>query len=258
MKGDCQGMDWPAKHELFGVSLSATDYQQAEDLLIEAAGRRQSACVTHLPVHGVVQAVLDRGYRQRINSFELTAPDGQPVRWAMNRFFKTRLPDRVYGPELMLRLCARAASAGIGVYLYGSTPEVVTSLAANLQRRFAGLRIVGAESPPFRPLTGEEDRQAVQRINDSGAGLLFLGLGLPRQDHFAYEHRHSIRAVQVCVGAAFDFHAGTVPMAPGWMQRRGLEWLFRLCKEPRRLWRRYVVTNSLFLLLMGRRWLLGW
>jgi exopolysaccharide biosynthesis WecB/TagA/CpsF family protein len=129
---------------------------------------------------------------------------------------------------------------------------VIASLQSNLRQRFPALKIVGAESPPFRPLTEIEDRQMVHRINQSGAGFVFIGLGCPRQVAFAAEHRHSIHAVQICVGAAFDFLAGAKKMAPPWMQRRGLEWLFRLTQEPARLWRRYLVANTIFILLVAR------
>jgi exopolysaccharide biosynthesis WecB/TagA/CpsF family protein len=155
--------------------------------------------------------------------------------------------ERVYGPELMLRLCARAAEAEIPVYLYGSTPEVITRLQRSLTVMFPALKIAGAESPPFRALTPEEDKDVVRRINESGAAILFLGLGCPKQEHFAADHASRIRAVQLCVGAAFDFHAGMKPMAPAWMQQRGLEWFYRLCHEPRRLGRRYLKTNAIFL-----------
>jgi exopolysaccharide biosynthesis WecB/TagA/CpsF family protein len=133
----------------------------------------------------------------------------------------------------------------------------VAALEANLVDRFPALRVVGCEPSLFRPLTPEEDEAFVRRVNDSGAGLLFLGLGCPLQETFAYEHRHTIKAVQLCVGAAFDFHAGNKRMAPGWMQRSGLEWLFRLTQEPGRLWRRYLVTNATFCLLFARRYIAG-
>jgi N-acetylglucosaminyldiphosphoundecaprenol N-acetyl-beta-D-mannosaminyltransferase len=178
--------------------------------------------------------------------------DGQPVRWALNLLHGTRMSERVYGPELMLRLCQGAAAAGIPVYLYGGNSEVALRLEAELRRLWPNLQITGCEAPPFRPLTPEEDQSVVDRINRSGAGLVFVGLGCPKQDLFAYEHRHTIKAVLVCVGAAFDFHAGVKKMAPGWMQRHGLEWLYRLVQEPGRLWRRYLVTNSLFVAKVGR------
>jgi exopolysaccharide biosynthesis WecB/TagA/CpsF family protein len=245
-------LHWPQKHILFGVKVSATDYAQCEQLIMAAARDHRSAVVTHMPVHGLVTAATDAEYRSHVNDFDIVAPDGQPVRWALNRFHGTALSDRCYGPTLMLRLCEAAAKQDVGVYLYGSTPQVIQSLSQRLASIIPALRIVGTESPPFRPLTSEEDASVVERINSSGAGLVFLGLGCPRQDIFASEHRDRIHAVQMCVGAAFDFHAGTKPQAPSWMQRRGLEWLFRLITEPRRLWRRYLVTNSIFLWLCAR------
>ena len=249
--------NWPPKHTLFGVTVSATDYQQAARAVMAAARRREGGVVTHLAVHALVTAARDASYRMKVNTFEVVAPDGMPVRWALNRLEGTDLPDRVYGPELMLRLCRRAAETGVGVYLYGSTPDVVQALQSSLLDRFPALRVVGCEPSLFRPLTAEEDEAFVRRVNDSGAGLLFLGLGCPLQESFAYEHRWSIQAVQLCVGAAFDFHAGNKRMAPPWMQRRGLEWLFRLTQEPSRLWRRYLVTNAVFCLLFARRLVAG-
>ena len=251
-----KSIQWPGKCDLFGAGITPTCYAEAEELILSAAEQRESAIVTALPVHGVVTAAHDREYREKISSFELVVPDGQPVRWSLNCFYATKLRDRVYGPELMLRLCARAAEMGIGIYLYGSRPEVIERLKRNLERRWPTLRIVGDESPPFRPLDEEETDQLGQRINTSGAGMVFVGLGLPKQDFFAYEMRRRIRAVLVCVGAAFDLHAGMRKMAPRWMQRCGLEWLFRLAQEPRRLWKRYLPTNAAFLLLVLQR-LLG-
>lgn len=237
---------WPHKYPILGVEISATAYDEAVDVILDCARRRQAGVVTALPVHGVITAGGDEELRQRINAFEMAVPDGQPVRWALDLLHGVRLRDRVYGPELMLRVCAGAARDQIPVYLYGSLPHVLAALRSTLARRFPGLIVAGAESPPFRPLTPDEDRAAVERIAQSGAGIVFLGLGCPRQDEFASAHRDRIAAVQLCVGAAFDFHSGNKRMAPGWMQRRGLEWLFRLSEEPMRLWRRYLVTNSLF------------
>jgi N-acetylglucosaminyldiphosphoundecaprenol N-acetyl-beta-D-mannosaminyltransferase len=239
---------WPPKVDLFGVGISAATYDEITESVIEAAQRRIPATVTAHPVHGVVTAARHKDFRNQVNSFEVVAPDGQPVRWAMNRLRGTQLTDRVYGPELTLRICRKAMEEGVPIYLYGSTPEVIESLTKNLRQQFPKLEIAGAESPPYRELTAEETAATVDRINSSGAGILFIGLGCPKQDRFAFAHRKRIEAVQVCVGAAFDFHAGTKMMAPAWMQRHGLEWLFRLATEPRRLWRRYLVTNTLFLL----------
>jgi N-acetylglucosaminyldiphosphoundecaprenol N-acetyl-beta-D-mannosaminyltransferase len=244
---------WPQKYDLFGVQVSATDYEEACNVVLLAARQRMSAVVSLHPVHAVVPASGDPVLRQAVNTFEIVAPDGQPVRWALNLLHKTGLRDRVYGPELMLRLCRRAAEEGVPIYLYGGWPEVTRRLQANLVARFPGLKIAGAESPPSCPLGREEDAEMVQRINQSGAGIVFIGLGFPKQDRFAYQHHDRIQAVQVCVGAAFDFHAGAKKMAPRWMQRWGLEWLFRLGSEPRRLWRRYLFANTMFVLKLSRQ-----
>jgi len=246
-------ISWPTKMDVLGVEVSVTDYDELTRLFIAAGRRNESALATFLPVHGVVTAVLDQNYRYRINAFDVVAPDGQPVRWALNWLHKTELADRVSGPQMMLRLCARAAEQGVGIYLYGSTDETLNLLRANLEERFPDIRIVGMESPPFRALTNEENDQAVNRINASGAGLVFIGLGLPRQDFFAHKNRYRIKAVQLCVGAAFDFHAGKKKLAPVWMQKSGLEWTYRLLQEPRRLWKRYLITNTVFVYLMTRR-----
>ncbi len=243
---------WPAKYPVLGVGISATTYDEAVVSILAAAREGARAVVTAAPVHAVVSAARDPELLPKMNSLELVVPDGQPIRWALNLIHRTRLADRVYGPELMLRVCRGAARHGTPVYLYGSAPHVVERLRENLLRWFPGLQLVGWESPPFRPLTPEEDRAVVERINRSGARIVFIGLGCPRQDEFAFAHRPLLEAVQICVGAAFDFHSGNKRMAPAWMQRRGLEWLFRLVTEPRRLWRRYFVTNSIFVARLTR------
>ncbi len=248
---DSPRVQFPPKHSVFGVQVSETSYEDCLQTLILAAQARLSATVDHMPVHGLIEASRDPELRAMLNGFDIVAPDGHPVRFSLNQLHGTQLADRVYGPELMQRLCAAAAQTGVGIYLYGSTPEVLDALRANLERRFPGLGIQGSEAPPFRELTPEEDRAVVERINQSGAGLVFIGLGCPKQEVFAAEHRQAIQAVQICVGAAFDFLAGTKRMAPRWMQERSLEWLFRLVTEPRRLWKRYVVTNSIFLVKLA-------
>lgn len=249
---------WPEKHNVFGVNVSATTYAETIGCMIAAAKAGVSAVASFHAAHAVVTASDDPELKQRVNQFEIVAPDGQPVRWALNILHKAGLRDRVYGPELTLRLCERAAEEGVPIYLYGgANDEILSDLQQNLLEKFPKLQIAGAESPPFRPLTEEEDEEVVERINASGAGIVFIGLGCPKQDHFAYEHKGRIQAVQACVGAAFDFHAGRTTMAPAWMQRNGLEWFYRLCSEPRRLWKRYLVTNSLFLKKLLSQWMLA-
>jgi N-acetylglucosaminyldiphosphoundecaprenol N-acetyl-beta-D-mannosaminyltransferase len=237
---------WPKKLSLFGIRISATTYEESAKMILDAAENRISAIVDHMPVHGLMEADRNAAFRAMINRFDIVAPDGQPVRWVLNWLYKAGLADRVYGPELMMHLCRGASRRGIKIYLYGSTPEVVGNLRHNLIKKYSALSIAGWESPPYRNLLPEEDVAVVDRINDSGAGIIFVGLGCPKQEIFAFEHRDRFKAVQVCVGAAFDFHAGNKKMAPGWMQRNSLEWLFRLLQEPKRLWRRYLYTNIKF------------
>jgi len=248
---------WPHKKDLLGAEVSVTDYDELTRICVGAARRGESGLVTFLPVHGIVTAALDYAYRYRINAFDVVAPDGQPVRWALNLLHQARLPDRVCGPTMMAHLCSRAAEEGIGVYLYGSTIETLDRLRNNLEDKYPALRIVGVESPPFRDLTPQENQAAVDRINASGAGFVFIGLGCPRQDVFAHFNRNRIKALQLCVGAAFDFHAGNKKIAPLWMQKSGLEWIYRLSQEPSRLWKRYLLTNTAFVLLMTRRLISG-
>jgi exopolysaccharide biosynthesis WecB/TagA/CpsF family protein len=237
---------WPARYDLFGVRVAASNYEEIVDAVARAAEERLPAIVSLHAVHAIIESMRDPVLLAKVNRFDAVLPDGQPVRWALNSLHGVGLRERVYGPELTLRLCQRAADDGMPIYLYGSAPHVIELLQEKLLEKFPTLKIAGAESPPFRALTPEEDDEVVRRINESGAGILFIGLGCPKQDHFAAEHADRIHAVQVCVGAAFDFHAGTKPMAPAWMQRHGLEWVYRLTREPRRLWRRYLYTNSIF------------
>jgi exopolysaccharide biosynthesis WecB/TagA/CpsF family protein len=234
------------------VQISGTDYEEAVGAILGAARRREPAVASCQAVHAVMTAARDPALRQAVNGFDMVAPDGQPVRWALRLLYGVRLSDRVYGPELMRRLCREAAAAQLGIYLYGSSPEVLRRLRQNLVAEHPGLVIAGAESPPFRPLEPAEEEEALGRIEASGAGLVLVGLGAPKQDWFAHRARGRVRLPLVCVGAAFDFHAGTKPMAPAWMQRAGLEWLFRLLCEPRRLARRYLVTNTIFLAMLAR------
>lgn len=246
---------WPRKYNLFGVGISAVTYSDVVDAVMRAARQRRSTVAGFFAVHAVITSSRDQSLRNKVNQFDLIAPDGQPVRWALNLLYRTGLPSNIRGSEAMWRICDQAAKERMPVYLYGGSPSVLNKLVTRLEKAFPHLRIAGSESPPFRSLTQQEDHAVVERINSSGAGLVFIGLGCPKQDFFAAEHRGRIKAVQLCVGAAFDFHAGVKKTAPIWMQRTGLEWFHRLCHEPNRLWRRYLVTNSLFLRLLTTAWL---
>lgn len=241
----------PAAKNILGVHIAAIDYAAAVEFVCACIRHRRGAIISAMAVHGVMSGVLDARRRLRLNQFDLLVPDGQPVRWALNWLHGTRLRDRVYGPEFMRRICARAASEGASIYLYGSTAAVVTALAARLVSLFPSIRIAGCEPSVFRELTPAEQFALQHRIQSSGAAVVFVGLGCPRQEDFAYDFRGRIAAPMLTVGAAFPLLAGVLPQAPPWMQRAGLEWLFRLAAEPRRLWRRYLLLNPAYIALVA-------
>lgn len=241
----------PPRYDVFGVYVSKTDYDDALESVMAAAKAGIPLTVTHLAVHGLMEAADNQNLKKIIDDFDIVAPDGQPVRHALNWLHKTGLEQNCRGPEFVNRVCQRAAAERVGVFLYGSTQEVVLKMKENLEARFPGLHVVGAEPSLFRPLTQEEDDALVMRIRQSRAGVVFVGLGCPLQEQFAHTHRDKIDAVQICVGAAFDFHAGNKKMAPVWMQKCSLEWLYRLLQEPRRLFKRYLITNSAYILRLA-------
>jgi exopolysaccharide biosynthesis WecB/TagA/CpsF family protein len=243
------------RHDVMGVLVSAMDYTDACDAIAQAAQENRALTVTALAVHGVMTGVLNRSHRRRLNSLDLVLPDGQPVRWALNLLFGENLRDRVYGPNLMLRICARAEALGLSVGLYGNRADVLEDLASHLSSRFPHLNVVAVLPSLFRKVSPEEQAALADRIASTGADLLFVGLGCPRQEVWLYENRVRLNMPLIAVGAAFDFHAKRIPQAPLWMQDHGLEWLFRLSREPRRLWRRYVFLNPLFLVLLTLQYL---
>ncbi len=248
-------MNTNRKHAILGVLIDAVDYGVAAEEITRAAREGRPYAVSALAVHGTMTGLLDAKHRYRLNSCDLVVPDGQPVRWALNWLYKTALRDRVYGPKLTLQVLANAAEQGLAVYLYGSTGDVLHKLGEALGRRYPRLQIAGAEPSRFRSLTAEERDQLVERVHASGARLLLAGLGCPRQEIFAYEMRNLLSMPVLAIGAAFPFIAGTLPQAPPWMQDRGLEWVYRLSREPGRLWRRYVIFNPAYLLLLLLQWL---
>jgi N-acetylglucosaminyldiphosphoundecaprenol N-acetyl-beta-D-mannosaminyltransferase len=238
------------KRNILGVLIDVVDYEGAELAIISAAVEQKPMSVSALAVHGLMTGALDREQQFRLNQFSLLVPDGQPVRWALNWLHDAPLTDRVYGPNLTLRICARAATEGLPVYFYGGTPEILVLLKQSLRLRFPDLVIAGMESSQFRQLSVSEREQLAKRIRSSGAAILFVGLGCPRQEVFVYEFRELLSMPLLAVGAAFPFLAGVIPQAPSWMQKTGLEWLFRLSSEPRRLWRRYLFLNPAYLFLL--------
>ena len=238
------------KHNLLGILVDAVDYEAAVERILDAAREHRGAAVSALAVHGVMTGALDPTHRYRLNRFDLIVPDGQPVRWALNAMYGTRLDDRVYGPELTLRVCQRAAEEQAPVFFYGSTRPVLDRMQVNLLKRFPALRIAGMEASKFRCLTQSEAMELSTRIRESGASIVFAGLGCPRQETWAYEFRDLLSMPILAVGAAFPFIAGELRQAPPRLQRIGMEWFFRLCIEPKRLWRRYALLNPAYVALV--------
>jgi N-acetylglucosaminyldiphosphoundecaprenol N-acetyl-beta-D-mannosaminyltransferase len=244
----------PATAAILGVSLALTDYDQALQWLQAMIDARERGYVCVCNVHTVMAAREDPELRDALAGSALNVPDGQPLVWAANALGHG-LEHRVYGPELMARACARAVHSGQRFYLYGGRDQgALFQLALNLRQRFPGIKIVGGYSPPHRPLTSEERTAIVEEINHSRPDIVWVGIGVPKQEKWMAEMRPTLEApVLIGVGAAFDFHAGLVRQAPAWIQDAGLEWAFRLAHEPRRLWRRYSRYNPRFLAAFARQ-----
>lgn len=243
---------------ILGVRVHAVDYECAVSRIIEAAKAGRRSTTSALAVHGLMTGALDSTHRYRLNHLDLVVPDGRPVCWALNLLYGAGLSDVVFGPTLTARVCAEAARESIPVYFYGSTAQTLEKLRANLVERFPGLKIAGSEPSKFRKLTEAEQLEAAERIRRSGAGILFAGLGCPRQEIFAYEMGNLLSMPILAVGAAFDYHAGLLKETPAFIERLGLRWLHRLAQEPKRLWRRYLVTNTQFVALFLAQWLNLW
>jgi N-acetylglucosaminyldiphosphoundecaprenol N-acetyl-beta-D-mannosaminyltransferase len=240
------------KQEVLGVPIALTDYSEALDVMDGMIARRQRGYVCAVAVHAVMVAQDDADMRDALLGSSLTVPDGMPVVWAANAL-GGELDDRVYGPELMLRYSERCAERGHRVFLYGGRDQgSLQQLALNLRLKYPGIKIVGGYSPPFRPLTGEEESSVADQINAARPDVVWVGIGVPKQEKWMARMRDRIDApVMAAVGAAFDFHAGRVSQAPAWMQERGLEWTYRIAQEPRRLLPRYLVYNPRFVLRIG-------
>jgi N-acetylglucosaminyldiphosphoundecaprenol N-acetyl-beta-D-mannosaminyltransferase len=243
---------------ILGVQVSAINMALALTTIEQWIARHDQHYVCVTGVHGVMESQGDEELRRIHNAAGLVTPDGMPLVW-LSRLKGFRQVERVYGPDLLLEVCERSARQGYRQFFYGGAPGVAERLAARLQARFPGLQIAGVDSPPYRPLTPEEDAAIIEAINAANPSILWIGLSTPKQERWMAAHLGQLKApVLIGVGAAFDFHAGVKRQAPRWMQRSGLEWSFRLAMEPRRLWRRYLVNNPRFLWLvllqtLGRR-----
>jgi N-acetylglucosaminyldiphosphoundecaprenol N-acetyl-beta-D-mannosaminyltransferase len=241
---------------ILGVPLAVTDYERTLDWIDAAValGAREYLCVA--AVHTVMETHEDDALRKAVDGAAFTVPDGQPLAWALRKLGHD-IDARVYGPELMERACARAAESGQRFYLYGGRDDkALAQLAANLLDRHPQLQLAGGYSPPFRDLGDAELDEVAARINAAGPDVVWVGIGVPKQEKWMAAMRGRLDApVLIGVGAAFDFHAGLVPQAPSWMQASGLEWVYRLAQEPRRLWKRYLRYNPRFVVGFARQYL---
>jgi N-acetylglucosaminyldiphosphoundecaprenol N-acetyl-beta-D-mannosaminyltransferase len=235
-----------ASRRILGMRVDGTSYAETADAVLEMGANCAGGMICVATTHMVMKAFDDPEFRRLVNSAERVTPDGMPLVWALRRF-GVRGATRVYGPSLTLEICARAEARGVPVGFYGGGPEVSDALRARMHERFPRLELPFVYSPPYRSLSAQEDRDLSEAIEGSGARVLFVGLGCPKQERWMAAHRGSLSCAMVGVGAAFDFLAGAKAQAPRWLQDAGLEWLFRLAHEPRRLWRRYLVGNSRFL-----------
>lgn len=245
------------KYPVFGLHYSVTNYEEASDAIIEQAKRRNSFTVAALPVHGLIESYRFGSYQKVANNIDMVVPDGFPIIWSLNKMYKLNLKERVCGADLTLYVLDKASKLGLNVFLYGSYEHTIKKFSEFIEENYPGVTICGTHPDRFREATEEEDKEDIEKINASGAHIVLVGRGCPRQEYWIDAHKNKINAAMMAIGGAFDWHAKTVKRAPQWMRRMALEWFFRLMVEPRRLWKRYFVTNSIYLFLMARYLLTG-
>jgi N-acetylglucosaminyldiphosphoundecaprenol N-acetyl-beta-D-mannosaminyltransferase len=236
--------------KILGIRIDATSLEDATGRVLDWSIKVESRYVCAANVHMVMEAYDSRKFAEVVNGADLVTADGMPLVWAL-RMLGIRDAGRVYGPDLTLRILAAAARKGVPVGFYGGTPQVLNRLMAVVKERFPAIAVPFAWSPPFNPLAAEEDERVTEKINTSGARILFVGLGCPKQEEWMARHRGEVQGVMLGVGAAFDYIAGAKPQAPRWLMRIGFEWLFRMVTEPQRLWKRYLKHNPRFVLLLA-------
>jgi N-acetylglucosaminyldiphosphoundecaprenol N-acetyl-beta-D-mannosaminyltransferase len=236
-----------------GTRVDATSYEEATQAILQWAEAEKSAYICVANVHMLMEAHDNSGFARVVNHAALVTPDGMPLVWALG-VLGVKKASRVYGPTLALHVCEGAAQRGIPIGLYGGTSESIESFTMFLKQSFPTLQIACQISPPFRPLTPEEDREYTAQICHSGCRILLVGIGCPKQELWMSQHQDQISAVMLGVGAAFDFHSGRIKQAPDWLQKMGMEWIFRLIMEPKRLWKRYVKHNPRFLFFFAWQW----
>jgi len=238
------------KKQLFTVNYSITNYNEASDIILEKALSHTSFGVTALAVHGLIETVKSESFKNIVNSLDMIVPDGQPLKWALNSFYKLGLKDRVAGPILTRYVLEKANEASLSIYLYGSTGTTLEKMKNSLSKNYPFITIAGMHSDRFRDATIEEDRDDIKKINESGAHIILVGRGCPRQEKWVANHINKIKAPMMAIGAAFDFIAGNIKHAPQWMKNAGLEWFYRFIQDPKRLWKRYLSTNLYFIYLV--------
>ena len=240
--------------DVLGIPMAMLDYEQAMDVMDEMVATRERGYVCAAPVHALMVGQDDPEMREALLGATITVPDGMPIVWAAN-WLGEHLPDRVYGPELMRRYNDRCVERGHRVWLYGGRDQgSLVQLALSIRRRHPGVKIVGGYSPPFRPLAAEEEDGIAEQINESRPDVLWVGIGVPKQEKWMARMRDRLEVPVMCgVGAAFDFHSGRISQAPEWMQERGLEWTYRIAQEPRRLLPRYLYYNPRFMAAIARQ-----
>ncbi|MCC6329939.1 MAG: WecB/TagA/CpsF family glycosyltransferase [Acidobacteria bacterium] len=242
------------RYRAVSLDIDVCTHGSAADRVIKLARAGRGSYVCFGTVHMIMEAVDSPKFAERVNAADLIVPDGMPTVW-MQRLQKAEGAERVRANDLMMLLMARAESESLKVGFYGGRPEVIEAIRNRAGREHPDLKITYAFSPPFRPLTPEEDDEITANINSSGTEILFMGLGCPKQENWMAEHKERLNCVMLGVGASFDFYAGNVKESPAWLGRLGLEWLYRLTQEPKRLWRRYLILNPRFVFLAGRQFL---
>ncbi len=234
------------KISIISTFVHNTSYQDVCDRIANWSQHNTSCYIVAANVHVIMMGYWQKRYREILNRAALVTPDGMPLVWAM-RLLGIKRQTRVYGPDLMLAWCDRASKLQIPIYLYGGTNSTLEKLQTNLKQKFPNLIIAGVHSPPFRPLSVVEETEDIERIHNSGAKVVFVGLGCPKQEQWMARQQGKLQAIMIGVGAAFSFHSGEVSQAPRWVMKMGFEWLYRLSCEPQRLWRRYLMNNPVFL-----------
>jgi len=235
-------------YQIINTRIHATSYEDACDRIQDWIDHPQSVYIVAANVHVVITAYWHQTYQQVLNQAAMVTPDGMPLVWGL-RLLGAQNQPRVYGPDLMLAWCDRASQLGYPIYLYGSTDQTLRMLETNLKQRFHNLAIAGVYAPAFGAIDPEILGQDLERIRQSGAKVVFVGLGCPKQEYWMAVASLQIQIVMIGVGAAFNFHSGQVSQAPRWIMKLGLEWIYRLSQEPRRLWSRYLINNPSFVVL---------